>query len=192
MSAPIDHKKPTVAFVLLFVLVSAILGNGLRARADGTALAFAVPTTIEASAPAPAARAGRPSSDAAALAGALTGTGATTPAATDGSRRHETRAAVHPHRHARPATRSPARGPLGHGGTSVGGVRGAHGVPRVAVHPGTGSPGSVTSGLHRPTPRATGVPAGVSARSGGVTARVVPGGLRARVPLAFHAPAGRR
>lgn len=189
MSAPIDHKKPTVAFVLLFVLVSAILGNGLRARADVTSLALAVPTTIEAEAP--AARAGHPSSDPAALARALTGTAATTPAVAGGPR-HETRAAVHGHRHARQATRARARGPLGHQGTSVGGALGAHGVPRAAVHPGTGSLASVSTGLHRPTPRAAGVPVRVVARPAGAKVRVGLGGFRARVRVSLRALAGPR
>lgn len=189
MSAPIDHKKPTVAFVLLFVLVSAILGNGLRARADVTSLALAVPTTIEAEAP--AARAGHPSSDPAALARALTGTAATTPAAA-GSPRHDARAAVHGHRHARQATRARARGPLGHQGTSVGGALGAHGVPRAAVHPGTGSLASVSTGLHRPTPRAAGVPVRVVARPAGAKVRVGLGGFRARVRVSLRALAGPR
>ncbi|MGZ4494744.1 MAG: hypothetical protein ACXVWU_08595 [Nocardioides sp.] len=34
MSAPIDHKKPTLAFVLLFVIATTIMAQTLRARAD--------------------------------------------------------------------------------------------------------------------------------------------------------------
>lgn len=38
MSAPIDHKKPAAAFVLLCVVAAAVIGNGARARAEESSL----------------------------------------------------------------------------------------------------------------------------------------------------------
>jgi len=132
VSAPIDHKKPTLAFVLLLVIASAIMGNALHARADEAGVAYAFATTITARHPVAVDRHQGAGADAV-LTRAF---GSDEPVASSG----RTRSGAG-HRHAgqgRLHTRHSGRhegdgaGPLGHEGTSLGG-----GLPRFAIAPET-------------------------------------------------------
>ena len=136
MSAPIDHKKPTLAFVLLFVIASAVIGNALHARAAEPRVSYEAGTTIAARRPVTAGHGAGPSSAggaAAALAQAF-GTSSADGRTVLAGARPATRGGAHGHGRGRGRAARDGEGPLGHEGTSVGGAFG-HRVPQVAVVP---------------------------------------------------------